>query len=161
MDKENARPILDATDRRMLALLQRDGRISVVDLAEQVSLSPTPCLRRLKRMEQSGVITGYAAQVNPSSVGKGLQAFVQVTLESHAEEVVEAFRAALLARPEVVACYATSGDMDFLLHVIADDLESYSDFALKALLRMPGVKGTRSNFVMEMLKRPTGVPLDA
>lgn len=145
---------LDAIDRRILAALQRDGRLAVVDLAAAVGLSATPCLRRVKRLEGDGVIKGYTAVVDPAKLGLGLQAFVQVTLVSHAEETVTAFERAIAARPEVIAAYITSGEMDFLLHVVAADLEAYSDFALKALLRMPGVKDTRSSFVMSLLKPP-------
>ena len=150
---------LDATDRRMLRALQREGRISVVALAERVGLSPTPCQRRLKRLEDSGVIARYAAVVDPARVGLPLQAFVQVSLSSHAEDTVEAFHAALAARPEVLACYAVSGEMDYLLHVVASDFEAYAAFALRALLRMPGVKDTKSNFVLNALKPPGEVPV--
>ena len=94
----------------------------------------------------------YAALVSPPALGLGLQALVQVTLDDHSEKTVEAFEAAIRARPEVVACYAVTGDMDFLLHVLAPDLASFSDFALKALLRMPGVRGTRSSFIMQAVK---------
>ena len=90
--------------------------------------------------------------MSPPAVGLGLQALVQVTLDDHSEKTVEAFEAAIRARPEVVACYAVTGDMDFLLHVLAPDLASFSDFALKALLRMPGVRGTRSSFIMQAVK---------
>lgn len=151
---------LDAIDRRMLTVLQRDGRIPIVALAERVGLSPTPCQRRLARLEEAGIITGYAARVDAAKVGQGLQAFVQVRLESHAEEIVAGFQRALLARPEVVACYSLSGDMDFLLHVVAGDLEAYSDFAMKALLRMPGVKDTRSSFVLGTLKPPGAIAVE-
>ena len=143
---------LDAIDRRILRALQRDGRLAVVALAEQVGLSPTPCQRRVKRLEEEGLITRYAALVSPAAMGFGLQALVEVTLEDHSEKTVEAFEAAIRSRQEVVACYAVTGDMDFLLHVFAPDLNSFSDFALKALLRMPGVKGTRSSFIMQAIK---------
>ena len=98
------------------------------------------------------LIMRYAALVSPAAMGFGLQALVEVTLEDHSEKTVEAFEAAIRARPEVVACYAVTGDMDFLLHVFATDLNAFSDFALKALLRMPGVKGTRSSFIMQAIK---------
>jgi Lrp/AsnC family leucine-responsive transcriptional regulator len=111
---------LDDIDRRIVAALQADGRLPIVDLADKVGL--------------------------------GLQALVQVTLDDHSEKTVEAFESAIRARPEVVACYAVTGDMDFLLHVLATDLASFSDFALKALLRMPGVRGTRSSFIMQAVK---------
>ena len=143
---------LDDIDRRILAALQRDGRLSMVDLASQVGLSATPCLRRVKRLEQSGVITGYAAIVDPAATGRSLHAFVQVNLDSHTEDTVTAFQRAIMARPEVVACYPISGEFDYLLQVMVPDLEAYGEFALKALLRMPGVKDTRSSFAMGVLK---------
>lgn len=148
---------MDAIDARILNALQRDGRQSIVALAREVGLTATPCLRRVQRLEAEGVIERYAAIVSPAKVGKGLQAFVQVRLESHAEDTVASFQRAVMARPEVVACHLTSGDMDFLIHVVARDLEEYSDFALKALLRMPGVKDTRSHFVLTTLKSRGGI----
>lgn len=150
---------LDEIDRRILRLLQQDGRIAVTLLAEQVGLSATPCLRRIRRLEEAGVIARYAAVVEPSRVGLPIQAFVQVALSSHAEEVAAAFHKALAARGEVIAAYAMSGGMDYMLHVVATDFEAYADFALKALLRMPGVKETRSSFVLMALKPPGAVPI--
>jgi Lrp/AsnC family leucine-responsive transcriptional regulator len=143
---------LDEIDRKIIAALQAEGRLPIVDLADRVGLSATPCQRRVKRLEEEGLIVRYAALVSPAAMGFGLQALVEVTLEDHSEKTVEAFEAAIRARPEVVACYAVTGDMDFLLHVFATDLASFSDFALKALLRMPGVKGTRSSFIMQAIK---------
>ncbi|MBU8874382.1 Lrp/AsnC family transcriptional regulator [Reyranella sp. MMS21-HV4-11] len=139
-------------DRRILGALQAEGRLAMVDLAERVGLSPTPCQRRVKRLEEEGVIDRYAALVQPPALGLALQAMVQVTLDDHSEKTVEAFEAAIRARPEVVACYAMTGDMDFLLHVLAADLAQFSEFAMKALLRMPGVRGTRSSFIMQAVK---------
>ncbi|MCK8786412.1 Lrp/AsnC family transcriptional regulator [Roseomonas sp. NAR14] len=150
---------LDAIDRRILRALQADGRLSVVALAERVGLSATPCQRRLRRLEEAGVIAGYAALLDPARLGLPLQAFVSVALSSHAEEVVSAFQKALAGRPEVLAAYAMSGEMDYLLHILAADFEAYAAFALKALLRMPGVKETRSSFVLTPLKRPGAVPV--
>jgi Lrp/AsnC family leucine-responsive transcriptional regulator len=143
---------LDEIDRKIVAALQAEGRLPIVDLADRVGLSATPCQRRVKRLEEEGLIVRYAALVSPAAMGFGLQALVEVTLEDHSEKTVEAFEAAIRARAEVVACYAVTGDMDFLLHVFATDLASFSDFALKALLRMPGVKGTRSSFIMQAVK---------
>ncbi len=143
---------LDEIDKKIIAALQAEGRLPIVDLADRVGLSPTPCQRRVKRLEEEGVIGRYAALVSPNAMGFGLQALVEVTLEDHSEKTVEAFEAAIRARTEVVACYAVTGDMDFLLHIFAPDLASFSDFALKALLRMPGVKGSRSSFIMQAIK---------
>ena len=143
---------LDDIDKRIVAALQADGRLPMVDLADKVGLSPTPCQRRVKRLEEAGVIARYAALVPPEAAGFGLQALVEVTLEDHSEKTVAAFEAAIRNRPEVVACYAVTGDMDFLVHIFAADLAQFSDFALKALLRMPGVKGSRSSFIMQAIK---------
>jgi Lrp/AsnC family transcriptional regulator, leucine-responsive regulatory protein len=150
---------LDAADRRILRALQRDGRIAVTALAEEVGLSPTPCLRRIRRLEEAGVIARYAALVDPKRVGLPIQAFIQVALTSHAEEVANAFHKAIAAREEVLAAWAMSGEMDYMLHVVAADFDAYADFALKALLRMPGVKETRSSFVLTALKPPGAVPV--
>jgi len=143
---------LDDIDKKIIAALQAEGRLPIVDLADRVGLSATPCQRRVKRLEEGGVITRYAALIAPAAMGYGLQALVEVTLDDHSEKTVEAFEAAIRARPEVVACYAVTGDMDFLLHIFAPDLANFSDFALKALLRMPGVKGSRSSFIMQAVK---------
>lgn len=143
---------LDDIDKRIVAVLQAEGRLAMVDLADRVGLSATPCQRRVKRLEEEGVIARYAALVPPPALGLALQALVQVTLDDHSEKTVAAFEAAIRARPEVVACYAVTGDMDFLLHVLAPDLACFSEFAMKALLRMPGVRGTRSSFIMQAVK---------
>jgi Lrp/AsnC family leucine-responsive transcriptional regulator len=156
---KTAKSALDGIDRRILMALQRDGRLSIVDLAAQVGLSATPCLRRVKRLERDGVIKGYQAIVDPGATGRSLHAFVQVNLDNHAEDTVSAFQRAIMARPEVVACYPISGEFDYLLQVMVPDLEAYSEFALKALLRMPGVKDTRSSFAMGVLKPFTVMPV--
>lgn len=143
---------LDDIDRRIVAALQANGRLPIVDLADKVGLSATPCQRRVRRLEEAGVITRYAALISPGALGLGLQALVQVTLDDHSEKIVEAFETAIRARTEVVACYAVTGDMDFLLMVQTPDLAAFSEFALKALLRMPGVRGTRSSFIMQAVK---------
>ncbi|WP_245903747.1 Lrp/AsnC family transcriptional regulator [Humitalea rosea] len=156
---KSAPPVLDAADRRILRELQRDGRLPIVALAERVGLSATPCQRRVKRLEEEGVIARYAAILDPRRVGLPLHAFVQVALASHAEEVARAFHTAIAERPEVLAAYVMSGDMDYMLHVVAADFEAYAEFALKALLRMPGVKETRSSFVLSALKQPGEVPV--
>ncbi|HEX2887694.1 Lrp/AsnC family transcriptional regulator [Vineibacter terrae] len=145
-------PDLDAIDHRIIAELQRDGRLPIVELADRVGLSATPCLRRVKRLEADGVIMRYAALVDTRRLGRGVQALVEVTLEDHSEAVVEAFEAAIRDRPEVVACFAMTGEMDFLMLVQVADLEAYSTFALRTLLRMPGVKGSRSSFIMQTIK---------
>jgi Lrp/AsnC family leucine-responsive transcriptional regulator len=150
---------LDAIDRKLLREVQRDGRASLVALAERVGLSPTPCQRRLKRLEEEGIIAGYGARLDAARLGLGLTAFVQVSLASRAEEVVEGFHAALGRMPEVIAAWAMSGETDYLIQVVARDLEDYGEFATRRLLRLPGVKDTRSAFVLRTVKPPAGVPV--
>jgi Lrp/AsnC family leucine-responsive transcriptional regulator len=155
----NSAVTLDAIDRKLLREVQRDGRASVVSLAERVGLSPTPCQRRLKRLEEGGVITGYAAVLDAPRLGLGLTAFVQVSLASRSEETVEAFHAAIGRMPEVLAAWAMSGETDYLLQVVAADLEAYGEFATRRLLRLPGVKDTKSAFVLRSVKPPAGLPV--
>ncbi|MCC6173534.1 MAG: Lrp/AsnC family transcriptional regulator [Gammaproteobacteria bacterium] len=152
--------LLDPTDRRILAELQRDGRLSHVELAERVGLTPTPCTRRVRELEAAGVIQGYAALVEPRKVGLAIQAIVQVKLEKHTDEIVARFRQALQERPEVLACLALTGDMDFLLQVVVRDVDALSDFTLRRLLRLPGVRDVRTGLVLETVKRSTVVPVD-
>jgi Lrp/AsnC family leucine-responsive transcriptional regulator len=150
---------LDAIDRRLLRELQRDGRASIVALAERVGLSATPCQRRLRRLEEAGIIAGYAAVLDAPRLGLGLMAFVQVSLASRSEETVEAFHAAIGRMPEVLAAWAMSGETDYLLQVVASDLEAYGEFATRRLLRLPGVKDTKSAFVLRNVKPPAGLPV--
>jgi Lrp/AsnC family leucine-responsive transcriptional regulator len=151
---------LDKTDRRILDVLQRDGRISVTDLAERVGLSATPCARRVRQLEASGFIQGYAAIVDPKRAGQAIQAIVQIKLEQHSDEIVERFKRMLLERPEVLACYTMTGEMDFLLHVIVRDIEALSDFTLRRLLRVAGVRDVKSSIVLETVKRSLVIPLE-
>lgn len=150
---------IDSVDEHILAELQKDGRATMADLAPRVGLTPTPCLRRVKRLEASGVIKGYAALVDPAKVGRQLQAFVEVKLQNHADATVQAFKKSLEKREEVVACYFMTGEIDFLLHVMVPDMESFSKFSLKVLLRLPGVKDSRSSFVLEALKPAFVAPM--
>ena len=131
----------------------------VVALAERVGLSATPCARRLRRLEEAGVIARYAAVLDAGRLGLGLTAFVQVSLASRAEETVEAFHAAIGRMPEILAAWAMSGETDYLLQVVARDLEDYGEFATRRLLRLPGVKDTRSAFVLRTVKPPAGLPV--
>lgn len=151
---------LDRTDARILAALQRDGRMSIVELADHVGLSPTPCARRVKRLEDGGVIEGYAAVIDPRRVGHAVQAFVQVKLERHTDEEAGRFRRGLGELPEVIACYAMTGEMDFLLQVLVPDIDALGAFTLHRLMRLPGVRDVRSSLVLETIKRSRSVPLD-
>jgi len=152
-------PVLDRTDLRLLALLQRDGRATNADIAAQVNLSPSACLRRIQRLEATGVIAGYAARVDPKAVGLGLQAFVRVQLEKHGQASIDHFGDSVQGWDEVVACYALTGDMDYLLHVVVQDLEHFSRFLLDKLLNASGVADVNSSFVLRAVKTDAGLPL--
>jgi Lrp/AsnC family transcriptional regulator, leucine-responsive regulatory protein len=116
---------LDRVDRRLLEVLQREGRLSNVALAERVHLSPSPCLRRMKALEEDGVIEGYRAVLDREAVGLGLTVFVEVKVEGHSEAVASAVQEAVTAMPEVVSCHIVSGAADFLLEVVVPDLRAY------------------------------------
>ena len=157
----NAAAALDRTDLRLLALLQRAGRASNADLAAQVNLSPSACLRRIQRLESAGVVAGYAARLDPKALGLGLQAFVRVQLEKHGAPGIERFVRAVQDWDEVVACHALTGDMDYLLHVYVRDLEHFSRFLLDRLLDASGVADVNSSFVLRTVKEFSGLPLPA
>lgn len=150
---------LDRTDLRMLAVLQAEGRVTNTELAERVNLSPSACLRRLQRLESEGVISGYAAQVDPDAVGLGLQAFVRVQLARHEGASIERFVERLAGWDEVVACHALTGDMDYLMHVYVADLAHFSRFLLDQLLNDSGVADVNSSFVLRTVKRSPSLPL--
>ncbi|WP_181700643.1 Lrp/AsnC family transcriptional regulator [Chthonobacter albigriseus] len=151
----------DEIDRRILRALQDDGRLSNVELADKVGLSASPCLRRVRRLEEAGVITGYRASLDRAALGLGLTVFVNVKVERHDEEYATAFRNALLALPEVISAHLVSGEADFLLQVVLPDLAAYEMFLVKTLLRLPGVKDIRSNFAIQTVKGEALLPLHA
>lgn len=150
---------LDRVDLLVLAELQRDGRQTNAELAERVHLSPSACLRRVQRLERSGVLAGYRAEVDAEKVGIGLQAFVRVQLERHGAASVAAFAARVNDWDEVVACDALTGDMDYLLQVAVRDLEHFSRFLLDRLLDQAGVADVNSSFVLRTVKAFRGLPL--
>ena len=151
---------LDRTDLRILRELQRDGRVAIVDLARRVALSPTACQRRVRQLEEGGVIERYAAQLNPAALGLEIQAFIQVRIERQSKDVAESFEDAVRRLPEIRACYVMTGDLDFLLHVFVPDLKAFSDFAMHRLIGVPGVKDVRSSLVLESIKPDQGLRLD-
>jgi Lrp/AsnC family leucine-responsive transcriptional regulator len=151
--------MLDATDRRILDELQSDGRLSNQELAERVSLSPSPCLRRVRALERAGIIRRYAAVLDPRQVGLGLLAYVTVKLEKRGKMPVDQFTRAVESWPEVIACYSMTGDMDYLMRVQVEDLEHYSRFVMDKLLKQPGVIDIRTNFVLERVKETSALPL--
>jgi len=150
---------LDAIDRRILAALQRDARLSNVQLAEEVNLSPSPCLRRVRQLEAAGLISGYHAELDRGGVGLGLTVFVGVKVERHHEAEANAFREAVVALPEVVSAHLVSGESDFLLQVVVANLAAYERFLTGTLLRLPGVSDIRSNFAIQTVKEHGPLPL--
>lgn len=150
---------LTRTDRRLLDILQKDARLTNLELAERVSLSPSACLRRVRALEKSGVIRRYAALVDPRKVGLGLMAFVNVKLEKRGRMPTDAFARAVKDWPEVLACHSLTGDMDYLLRVQVADLDHFSRFVMDSLLKHPGLIDVRSSFVLEEVKETTALPL--
>jgi Lrp/AsnC family transcriptional regulator, leucine-responsive regulatory protein len=150
---------LDRTDARLLATLQKDGRRSIVELADTVGLSQTPCARRIRALEQGGVIEGYAAVVNPVRLGLKVQAFVQVKLQQHADDVVMTFQRELAKFEEVISCFAVTGASDFLIYVTVPDLEALGSTVLKRLMKIPGVRDVHSSIVLATVKRSAPLPL--
>jgi Lrp/AsnC family leucine-responsive transcriptional regulator len=156
---ENASIGLDALDTKILAALQQDGRLSNVELAEQVGLSPSPCLRRVKRLEEEGYIAGYKAKVDRRRLGLGMTVFVGVKFDTHRDANARAFQEAVLTFPEVVACHMVSGEMDFLVEVVVADLTAYDAFLSRTLLRLPMVRDIRSNFAIRTVKSDGALPV--
>ncbi|MCG5240294.1 Lrp/AsnC family transcriptional regulator [Azospirillum doebereinerae] len=150
---------LDRIDRRILSLLQEDGRQPNNELAERVGLSPSPCLRRVKALEEAGVIAGYVALVDAGSVDLPVNIFVSVSLDRQVEDRLDAFEAAVMERPEVLECYLMTGDADYLLRVVVPDLASYERFLKDHLTRIPGVANIRSSFALKQVRYRTALPL--
>tara|TARA_Y100000588_G_scaffold102234_1_gene111204 strand:- start:53 stop:520 length:468 start_codon:yes stop_codon:yes gene_type:complete len=150
---------LDPIDRRILGELQRNGRISNVDLAAAVGLSPSPCLRRVRDLENGGVIDRYAAIIDQNAAGRSLSVFVQVTLERQIETALDAFERSVTERPEVMECYLMTGDSDYLLRVVVADVSAYEVFLKDHLTRIPGVSAIKSSFALNRVKYETALPL--
>ena len=149
----------DRTDLRLLDCLQAEARLSNVELSERVHLSPSQCLRRLRRLEQAGLVRGYAALLDRERLGFGVVAFVNVSLEKQSEHPAQAFNQAVQDLPEILECHAVSGEADYLLRVVAADLKSFSDFLMHRLLRLPEVAHVRSSILLDEVKSTTALPL--
>lgn len=143
---------LDRFDHAILAALQHDARASIQAISEQVGLSSTPCWNRIKRMEREGVIQGYTVRVDPHAVGFSEQVIVQVTLESHTEDTLDAFARELAAIPEVLEAMLISGDYDYLLRIAVRDTRDYERLLREKLYRIPGIRHSKSSFVLRVLK---------
>lgn len=155
--------MLDAIDRRILRALQVDGRMTYDVLAAHVNLSPSAALRRVKRLEETGVIAAYVALVAPERIGLALTAYINVRLEKHSEvhkrNPMDLFRAAVQTWQEVVECAALTGEMDYLLRVVVQDMGHYSRFIMDTLLKHPSVEDCKTSFVLDRVKNTTAMPL--
>lgn len=152
---------LDEIDRRILDVLQNNARIANVDLADRVGVSASPCWRRVREMEDSGVIARYVTLVEPAALGLRVSVFVRVTLEKQIEGALEIFEAAVRLRPEVMECYLMTGDADYYLRVVVADLPAYERFLMDHLTRVPGIANIRSSFALKQVKYTTALPLHA
>ncbi|ASY62133.1 Transcriptional regulator, AsnC family [Sinorhizobium sojae CCBAU 05684] len=145
-------PNLDRFDIAILRILQEDARATNVEIAERVNLSPSPCLRRIRNLEKSGVLRGYRADIDRQQVGLGLTVFVEIKVGQHSQENARLQQEALLAVPEVVSCFLISGNADFLAEVVVEDLAAYEKLLTETLLALPGVTDIRSNFAIRTIK---------
>ncbi|WP_240009614.1 Lrp/AsnC family transcriptional regulator [Marinomonas algicola] len=149
---------IDKTDLNILGILQKEGRLTNVELAEKINLSPSPCLRRVKKLEEQGVITRYKASVARTEVGFTMTIFVDVTLENHRDQASTAFEEAILNMPNVISCFVISGMADYHLEVVVRDLQHY-EIILKKIQTLPFVKDIHSNFAIRTIKTDAPLPL--
>ena len=150
---------LDAIDRRILAVLRDNARVSNVELAELSGVSASPCWRRVRELERTDVISQYVTLVNPAAVGLPVSVFIQVSLEKQVEYALEVFENAILERPEVMECYLMTGDADYMLRVVVANLEAYERFLMDHLTRVPAVANIRSSFALKQVKYRTALPV--
>lgn len=150
---------LDHYSVRILEALQVDAHLTVQQLSERVGLSTTPCWKRIKAMEAAGVIRGYAALVDPDKVGLGLRVVVEANLGQHSEDLVRRFEQAVAACPNIVQCFATTGQADYLLTVIIEDIRRYEQFQHETLFKLPGITHVRSSIVLKEIKSQMQLPL--
>ena len=151
--------MLDAVDRRLLRALQEDGRLSNAELARRCNLSAAACFERVRRLRARRVITGYAALIDPAKVGRGLLIFVEVLLDRTTGDMFEAFAEAVRRQPEVLECHMVAGGFDYLIKARVSDMDAYRAFLGDVLVRMPGVRETRTYAVLEEVKATTALPL--
>ena len=150
---------LDAKDRRILAELQRDSRLTMQELAERTGMSSSACWRRVRSLEEAGIIDRYAVIVNARKAGFGLSSIVHVSLARHEQKHVDNFVREVSRHPEILECFATSGEADFHLRVVVEDIDAYNRFLDDFIFRLPGVSQVRSNIVLKEIKADTALPL--
>ena len=161
MSKKNPAVELDAMDKTMVRLLQEDGALSNAALGEKLSLSVTPCWRRRKRLEDEGVITGYQANVDRRALGMDVFAFVLVTFNMHSDKAADNFETVIKNRPEVLGCHKITGSADYLLQVVATDLDAYGEFVERVLRRQTGISSIQSSLALREVKFSSRIPLPA
>lgn len=150
---------LDAIDRRILALLQKEGRISNAELAVRVHLSPSACHRRVQRLEEAGVISGYVALLNARALRRQTTVFVEITLSGQADELLEAFERGVRAIPDVLECHLMAGTADYLLKIVVEDTDDFARIHRQHLARLPGVAQMHSSFALRTVFRTTAIPV--
>jgi DNA-binding Lrp family transcriptional regulator len=151
--------LLEEPDRRIIRAMQADGRISNQELAERVGMSASACWRRVRALEEAGIIRGYAALVDPARTGLGFHAVVHVMLTRHDHRHVDTFIAEVGRRPEVLDCFATTGEADYHLRVLCRDLDAYNQFLEGFLFRLPGIANVRTNLVLKGIKQDSPIPV--
>lgn len=151
--------LIDATDVKILDALQRNARLTVAELSEAVGLSPSPCWRRVKSLEEQGVIDGYRAQISEVKLGYTVTAFVSIIAQAHTKEAIEALESHLRSTPEVVACHNISGRYDYLLEVVATDLISFGAWSRNKIQALPGVKEINTSFSLKPIKTQRSLPI--
>jgi DNA-binding Lrp family transcriptional regulator len=151
---------IDELDRSILAILQEEGRITNVELASRVGLTAPPCLRRMRALEESGVIKGYHAELDPGALGYGIMVFALVSLRSQAEDDLRAFEAHVAGLPEIRECHMLNGEIDFILKIVAHDLQSFQSFLTSKLTPAPNVASVKTSLTIRTSKTSCGIPVD-
>ncbi len=151
---------IDKTDAKILKLLQYDSRMSNSELSEKIGMSTSPCWRRVKQLENTQVIKGYGVLLDRKKIGLGVMVFIRVSIDSHSEKEAKKFEEEVSALEHVVACYSIGGDADFLLQVVSPDLDTYAEFSMSIIRRLPGIKEMQSMFVLKELKPFLGYPIN-
>ena len=149
--------MLDATDRRILAVLQKEGRITNADLSERVNLSPSACHRRVQQLEEAGYIDKYVALLNTRKMGKPTTVFVEITLQSQAEDLLDAFEREVARVPDILECHLMAGTADYLLKIMAEDTEDFARIHRQHLSRLPGVRQMQSSFALRTVVKTTAL----
>ncbi len=156
---QRASVAIDATDARILEALQADAKLTNVELAARVHLSPSPCLARVRRLEEVGLISKYVALLDPLRLGLSVSVFIQIRLEKQVERALEVFEAAIGKYPEVMECYLMTGDADYLIRVVVPDVQALERFIVDELSKIPGVANIRSSFALKQVKYKTVLPI--